>query len=161
MMIRECSPDDAASIAKIYNHYIRTSTATFETEDVSSEEMKQRIIGVMKKYPWIVFEENEVIMGYSYATKWKDRMAYDNTVELTTYIDQGHTGKKTGKILLEGLITGLKENNFHCLIAGIALPNDVSIRLHEGFGFEKCSHFKEVGFKFGKWIDVAHWQLIL
>jgi len=100
-------------------------------------------------------------MGYAYANKWKSRRAYKHSVESTIYIQSGELYKGIGTILYGELINRLKNLGFHSIIGGIAMPNEASINLHEKLGFEKVAHFKEVGFKFEKWIDVGYWELLL
>lgn len=160
-MIRHVREVDAGAICGIYNEYVRNSAATFEEKPVSTEEMAMRIASTTGRYPWLVFEELDVVVGYTYARRWRDRAAYRNTVETGTYIAPQFTGKGIGSVLKEALIKELRETGFHAVISGIALPNPASIALCEKFGFVKVAHFKEVGFKMNRWIDVGYWQLIL
>ena len=160
-MIRSATPDDAARIAEIYNFYIANSIATFEEEPVSEDEMVARIGTVTEEFPWFVFEEAGRILGYAYAGRWKTRAAYRYSVEVTVYLDPVTTGRGVGTRLYESLLGSLRNGEYHTIMGGISLPNAGSIRLHERFGFRKVAHFSEVGFKFGKWIDVGYWQLNL
>jgi len=160
-LIREVNINDAKAIVKIYNHYIKSSIATFEEEVISEEEIKNRITKVSKDYPWIVYEENGIVSGYAYATRWKDRNAYRFTAEIAVYVENGNEGKGIGTELLKNLIELSNKKGLNKLMAGIAIPNEASIALHERFGFEKCAHFKQSGYKFGKWIDVGYWEKIL
>jgi L-amino acid N-acyltransferase YncA len=160
-MIRLATTADAESISSIYNLYVRESVATFETEEVTPTEMQIRISNTIKKYPWLVFEEDKKIIGFAYASSWRVRAAYFNSVESTVYLHPDKTGKGTGKKLYTCLFELLKEKNIHVVIGGIALPNDASVALHEKLGFTKVAHFKEVGLKFGRWVDVAYWQKML
>ncbi|MEO8447742.1 MAG: N-acetyltransferase family protein, partial [bacterium] len=139
----------------------KSSIATFEEEVMSEEEIKNRIKDVSKDYPWIVYEDSGKVSGYAYATKWKERNAYRFTAEIAVYVENGNERKGIGTELLKNLIELSKEKGLHKLIAGIALPNEASITLHERSGFEKCAHFKQSGYKFGKWIDVGYWEKIL
>ena len=160
-MVRHVAISDAASICSIYNNYVLGSTATFETESVSESDMGNRIRTTTEKYPWLVFENEGEVVGYAYATAWRQRAAYFNSVESTVYLREGFTGKGIGKQLYSELFHLLKRKNIHVVIGGIALPNDTSIFLHEKLGFKKVAHFKEVGLKFGKWVDVGYWQKLL
>lgn len=160
-MIRDVRKSDSKDIVEIYNHYVETSTITFETELVSGDEMGVRIGNLMPDYPWIVYERNEQILGYAYLSPWKTRSAYKNSVEVSIYMRPGMQGQGFGKILMQDILDKASEMNFHCIIAGIALPNEASISIHQKFGFEKVAHFREVGRKFDKWIDVGYWELIL
>jgi phosphinothricin acetyltransferase len=160
-MIRDVRLSDASAICSIYNEYVKNTIITFEEEPATLEEMQNRINEVIQNYPWIIYEENEKVIGYAYASKWKTRSAYRHTVECTFYLEKNFTGKGIGSQLSVELIKRLKEKSIHSIIYGIALPNDASIALSEKLGFSKIGHFKEVGYKFNKWIDVGYWELIL
>jgi len=160
-MIRSVILPDAQSICDIYNEYVKNSTITFEEIPVPLEDMVERIKAVTVGYPWLVYEVDEKVVGYTYGRKWRDRAAYRNSVETGTYLDQKFIGRGIGAELKKELLKILKEKSFHAVISGIALPNPASIALNEKFGFKKVAHFKEVGYKFNKWIDVGYWELIL
>ncbi len=160
-MIREVNEKDAVQISNIYNHYIKNSVITFEETETDETEIRRRINAVTKNFPWLVYEEDSKVIGYAYADRWKERSSYRFSVENTVYINKNHFGKGTGKKLLQELIFKLKQNGIHSILAGIALPNEASIILHEKSGFIKCGILKEVGFKFGKWVDVGYWEKIL
>ena len=160
-MIREVKKQDARAIADIYNYYITDTIVTFEEEVVQGGEMSNRIENISSKFPWIVYEKDGAVVGYAYANHWKSRCAYRYSVETTVYLKHGEEGKGIGSLLYQELISRAKDMGCHVLIGGISLPNAGSIALHEKFGFEKIALFKEVGFKFDKWIDVGYWELIL
>ena len=160
-MIRKAKPEDAHDIALIYNYYIENSTITFETNPVSHEEMACRIADISEKYPYFVYEESGKVVGYCYVSSWKKKAAYSKTVESTVYIDKNFQGKGIGRALMNKLINDLKEKSFHAVIACITTPNPISVKLHEDLGFRKVSEFHEVGYKFGKWLDVGDWELLL
>ena len=159
-MIRKVTLEDAGEISEIYNHYILNSIATFETIAIGVEEMQNRIRLVQQNFPWLVFESDGEILGYAYATEWRARRAYKRTVESTVYLRQDAFNKGIGTKLYKALLKELKKMKVHAVIGGISLPNDASVALHEKFKFEKVAHFKEVGFKFNKWIDVGYWELL-
>ena len=161
MMVRNAIKEDVGQITSIYNYYILNSTVTFEKTPISNEIMEERISNIQVKYPWLVLEIEGQIQGYAYATEWKPRGAYRHSVESTVYLKNGKSGNGYGSELYSALINQLKNLNVHTVIGGIAQPNEGSIALHEKFGFKKVAHFKEVGFKFDQWVDVAYWQLIL
>jgi len=162
MIIRSAKDDDALDIAYIYNYYIATSHATFEIEPIDEAEMLRRIEECWYSgYPFLVCEENDEIVGYAYGRRFRVRQAYLHSVEVTVYVRPGHTERGIGKLLYEKLFDEIRKGDFHAIIGGISLPNDASIKLHENFGFEKVAHFREVGRKFDRWIDVGYWQLIL
>ena len=160
--IRSAAANDAPDIARIYNHYIAHSVITFETDEVSAADMAERVTETLSiPLPWLVAEYDDKFLGYAYASKWKGRCAYRYAVESTIYLDPGKTGNGAGTRLYEALIEKTRELKMHAMIGGIALPNDASIRLHEKLGFEKIGHFREVGFKQERWVDVGYWQLML
>jgi phosphinothricin acetyltransferase len=162
MEIRSATADDAAAIAAIYNPYVANSCITFETEAVSAEEMQARIAEAQESIlPWLVATSGGVIAGYAYASKWKGRCAYRFAVESTVYLDPASQGKGVGRQLYSALLDRLKAKGIRTVIGGIALPNDASIGVHERLGFEKVAHFKQVGFKQNRWIDVGYWQLLI
>lgn len=160
MNIRRVKLSDAAQIAEIYNFYVLNTHHTFETEPVSFVEMQKRVGEIGENYSYLVGEENNEILAYAYAAQYKSRCAYRSSVEISIYVKNETKGKGLGTKLYEKLFEELSKTDVHAIIAGIALPNDASIRLHEKFGFEKVAHFREVGFKFYKWIDVGYWELI-
>lgn len=158
-MIRPVEEGDAQAIADIYNHYIVNSTATFEEQVIESTEIVSRVQAtIADDLPYVVAEINGDIAGYAYASKWKGRCAYRYSVEVTVYLAPNSTGKGHGTRLYERLFSELIDRSYHIAIAGITLPNPGSVALHESFGMEKVAHFKEVGFKFGEWVDVGYWQ---
>ncbi|MBT5032271.1 MAG: N-acetyltransferase [Proteobacteria bacterium] len=159
-MIRSVKISDAESVSNIYNYYVSNSIATFEEEAVSPKEMESRFDkNASDNLPWLVAEDGmgEVI-AYAYAGKWSGRCAYKHSVEISVYLSHTVTSQGWGTRLYEALFTSLKELPIHVVIGGIALPNATSVALHEKFGMQKVAHFNEVGFKFGKWIDVGYWQ---
>ena len=160
--IRPATVNDAEPICAIYNHYIATTTISFEEEPVQAADMAQRIADVgAAKLPWLVMLEGDKLIGYAYATKWRARAAYRFAVESSVYVDQHYAGKGAGTMLYEALLAELRQRELHLAIGGIAQPNEASVRLHERLGFQKVAHFNEVGLKFGRWIDVGYWQLKL
>ena len=160
--IRTAVADDARRVAAIYNHYIAETVVTFETAPVATEAMHARVQGVQDAgLPWLVAESGEDIVGYAYAAPWKARDAYRFAVESTIYLAPEATGRGIGRGLYEALLQRLQARELHTAIGGIALPNAASVALHEAMGFAKVAHFREVGFKSGRWIDVGYWQRML
>ncbi len=160
-MIRSVKIEDAQAIADIYNYYILHSIVTFEEVLVDANEIKKRILAITPKFPWIVYEENGEIIGYSYATEWRYRFAYRFTVESTIYLNQKSQKKGIGKLLYTELINRLIALNFHVVLGCISLPNEPSVAFHETLGFKKIAHFNEVGYKFNKWVAVGFWELVI
>lgn len=160
-MIRPCTPADATAICDIYNHYVRETVVTFEETPVTHGEMAQRISDVTSRLPWLVWQEAGAILGYAYATPWKSRAAYRHSVESSIYLAPQATGRGIGPSLYKALVAELRQKDVHCVIGGAALPNPASVSLHQKLGFTKVAEFRQVGFKFGRWIDVAYWELML
>ncbi|CAL2103878.1 Phosphinothricin acetyltransferase [Tenacibaculum sp. 190130A14a] len=158
-MIRSVSIRDAKEISDIYNYYVENDIATFDESPVTVTYFENKIVDVTKSFPWFVFEDEQGVVGYAHANFWNTRSAYSNSAEVSVYVKQGAIQKGIGTQLYTKLIDTLKESEFRVLIGGISLPNEASVRLHERFGFEKVAHFKEVGYKFNKWVDVGYWQL--
>ena len=160
MKVRKVKLQDCEQLAEIYNFYILNTYHTFENLPVSAAEIQNRVSQITVNYPFLVYEENNQISGYAYAAGYKPREAYVYSAEVSIYLRDGSCGKGIGKSLYQKLLDELSRTNIHAMIAGIALPNEASVRLHEKFGFEKVAHFREVGFKLGRWIDVGYWELI-
>lgn len=161
-MIRAATADDGGPVAGIYNHYVRETVVTFEEEEVPAETMAGRIRDTLAAgHPFLVSETDGVIDAFAYATAWKVRDAYRFSREVTVYVRDGAGGRGLGSALYAALIPQLQAQGVHALMGGIALPNAGSIALHEKFGFEKVAHFREVGRKFDRWVDVGYWQLVL
>lgn len=161
--IRAATPADAAQIAEIYNHFVLTSTITFEEQPVTVTEMALRIGEIETNgLPWwVAVSGGGRIMGFAYANKWKTRAAYRFSTEVTVYVRDGLGRSGIGSRLYAELFAALKARGVHAVIGGVALPNEASLRLHQKLGFEQVAHFREVGFKFDRWIDVTYWQRIL
>ncbi|WP_049630708.1 arsinothricin resistance N-acetyltransferase ArsN1 family B [Cellvibrio sp. pealriver] len=161
MIIRPCTINDITAICAIYNHYIENTVITFEETPVSIEQMRERIDAITQTFPWLVCEVQGEVIGYAYASKWKDRSAYRHTAEVTVYLHPDNTSKGIGTGLYTELIAQLKQQGMHMLLACIALPNTASENIHEKFGFAQAAHFPQVGFKFNHWIDIGYWQKAL
>ncbi len=162
MKIRPAVLSDSAKITEIYNHYIKTSEATFEVDPIDAAEMEMRMAGVIDgRYPFLVAQDGGEIAGYAYGHQYKARAAYKRSVEASVYIRPENARRGIGQALYESLFAELNKQNFHAVIAGISLPNEASVKLHEKFGMTKVAHFHEVGRKFDRWIDVGYWELIL
>lgn len=160
-MIRLATTADAAAIVMIYNHYVSSSTITFEEQALDAHEMAQRIGSVGAELPWFVFERDGQVLGYAYATPWRVRSAYRFSVESTVYVARDCVGQGIGRQLYSALIDELRRRQLQVVIGGIALPNEASVALHEQLGFDKVALFKRVGRKFDQWIDVGYWELQL
>lgn len=160
MEIRKVNSKDAAQIAEIYNHYIKNSHQTFETEPLVADEMSKRIAEISVEYPFLVAEENGEILGYACATQFRLHQAFQYAAEVSIYIKNAAKQRGIGTLLYTKLFDELADTDIHTLIAGISLPNDSGIKFHEKKGFKKVAHFREVGYKLGRWIDVGYWELL-
>jgi phosphinothricin acetyltransferase len=162
VIVRSASSADADAIACIYNHYIQNTVITFEEEPVSAQVMAIRMAQVQSlSLPWLVAQVEDAVVGYAYASKWKVRSAYRYSAETTIYLAHGCEGHGIGTTLYSELLRILRERGIHVAIGGAALPNEASAALHEKLGFEHVATFPQVGFKQGRWVDVAYWQRVL
>jgi phosphinothricin acetyltransferase len=161
-MIRPVQAADAAAICGLYNPYVLHTVVSFEEETVAPEEMARRMGKVAAAgLPWLVLAEEGTLIGYAYATPWKERAGYRYAVESSIYLDASAGGRGHGSRLYGELLAALQRLPLRTVIGGIALPNDASVRLHEKLGFRKVAHFERVGWKCGRWVDVGYWQLAL
>jgi L-amino acid N-acyltransferase YncA len=151
VVLRAADAADAAALAAIYNLYITDTVVTFEIEPIVEAEMLRRLSSITATMPWLVAEDSSgAILGYAYATR-----------EVTVYLKPDCANLGLGTRLYEALIRVLRETPIHVLIAGIAQPNRASVALHEKLGFKKVGEFEEIGFKFGRRINIGYWQLVL
>ena len=160
-MIRPVHLDDAAAIATIYADYVEHTTISFELAAPTVQQMGERIASLANTYPYLVYEEDGMILGYCYAHAWKERAAYSHTWETTVYLVPQAKGRGIGTALMQRLIADSRAAGCHVLIACITDENSPSRAFHEKLGFRKVSHFSQVGFKFGQWLDVTDYQLLL
>lgn len=160
-MIRPVTINDAQELLDIYNYYVLNTTANFDIEALTLETFTNKLNQIIKDYPYIIYEENNEILGYAYGSRFRPRRAYDYVAESTVYVKHTAHGKQIGTKLYLELIRLLKETNLHTVLGVLTIPNDASIRLHEKLGFEQVANLKEVGMKFGKWQNVGIWQLKL
>ncbi len=158
-MIRPFHIKDTKALLDIYNYYVLNTIVTFDIEPLSLETFTKKLTHINAKYPFIVFEVNDDVIGYAYGSKWRPKPAYNRTVESTVYVKYGEHGKQIGSKLYTELLSLLKQENYHVVLGGLTLPNEASVKLHEKFGFKQVAHFKAVGRKFEKWLDVGFWQL--
>jgi L-amino acid N-acyltransferase YncA len=157
--IRPATLDDAATLAEIYRPIVERTTISFELEPPSATEMRSRISKLPARYPWLVAENASSVMGYAYASPHRTRAAYARSVDVSVYVADAARQKGVGRALYAALFTQLAQTSaFHRAFAGIALPNDASVALHRSFAFELVGVYREVGYKFGRWVDVAWWQ---
>ena len=124
--------------------------------------MAERVNLIERKgFPYLVYEEEGDIKGYCYLNTWNARCAFKTSAEISIYIDKDERNKGIGRKLIKHMIENIDKEKIHVIIAGIALPNEQSVTLHERFGFVQVSHFKEVGYKFDECQVLGRWQLLL
>jgi L-amino acid N-acyltransferase YncA len=157
--IRPATAADAAAIADIYNWYIANTTITFEIDPVSSDEMARRIDSVLAAHDWLVLEGERELIGYAYASRFRERAAYAQATESTIYLRHGAEGKGLGGPLYAELCRRTFARGYRHMVGAIALPNEPSVRLHERLGFVSAGRLLRIGRKFDRWIDVGSWQL--
>jgi L-amino acid N-acyltransferase YncA len=150
--------EDLPEIKKIYDHYIVNSTATFHSEAITLNELREFLFINHPKYPAFLIKQNDEIIGYCFLTPYKKRQAYNRTAEVSLYRKPGWTGRGIGKIAMKHLENAAKKAGIRVLIATSSGDNIASIKLAETTGFEKCAHLKNVGEKFGKIVDVVMYQ---
>jgi L-amino acid N-acyltransferase YncA len=161
LAVRDAIADDTAAIARIYNHYVETTSISMEMEPVGTADMAARVATVQDAgLPWLVLLDGGELVGYAYASQWRARPGYRHAVETSVYLAPGRLGHGHGSLLYRALLARLG-GRCHSVIGGIALPNPASVALHERLGFRQVACFSEVGCKFGNWVDVAYWQLLM
>ncbi|MGH2647624.1 MAG: GNAT family N-acetyltransferase [Ginsengibacter sp.] len=159
--IRLARPSDAAPVLAIYAPYILDTTFTFETEIPSIANFEHRIISYQENWPWLVYETEGVITGYAYATKHRERAAYQWCVESSVYVNTNYQQRGIAKALYTTLFKILQFQGCRNVYAGITLPNDKSVAFHKRFGFTWLADYKNIGYKLDKWNTVSWWELQL
>ncbi len=161
-MIRPARLSDAPQIAAIYNHYVKHSVVTFETEPLAVDDIRARMRNIMQEGVYLVYQgERGKIEGFCYSHLWKERQAFHATMETTVYVENSCHGKGVGTELMTELIEECRTRNVHVLVACITSGNNQSIELHTKLGFRKASHFHEVGTKFGILLDIEDYEYII
>ena len=159
MNIRVDTLADADAIAAIYAPVVANTSISFELIPPSVDEMWERIVKTLKELPWLVCDDEQgAVAGYVYAAKHRERPAYPWSVDVTAYLREDCRGRGGGKRLYQALFTELSARGYCQAFAGIALPNDASVALHESVGFLPLGVYRKVGFKLGAWHDVGWWQ---
>lgn len=154
-------PGDIDAVTAIYAHYVAHTVVTFDTERPTPQTMADTLAPVLKNYPAYVCMDDGRMAGYCYVHPWKARAAYALTLETTIYLHPEYTGRGLGTQLMDTLVAACRRRGFHALVACITIPNEASTTLHERLGFRRVSHFREVGRKFDRWLDVADYELLL
>jgi L-amino acid N-acyltransferase YncA len=160
--IRSADPErDAAACAAIYAPHVEASATSFEAEPPSAEELAPRIERTTATHPWLIAERDGEALGFAYACEHRSRAAYRWAVDVSVYIRDGNRGEGLGRSLYEELFERLRRQRFRIACAGITLPNEASVALHQGLGFVPVGVYRRIGWKQGAWHDVGWWQLDL
>jgi L-amino acid N-acyltransferase YncA len=161
IVLRGAAPADLPAITKIYNEAIRTTTATFDTKPQTLRQRLEWFRKHGKRHPVIVAEFEGKVVGWASLTPWSERAAYDGTAETSFYVKSEFRGRGIGRALKRRTIDEARQLGFHSLIAQVAEGSDASLRINEAAGFKHVGTLKEVGYKFGKLIDVHILQKML
>lgn len=161
MQIRSATVQDADQCAAIYTPFVTESWVSFESTPPDVIEMSRRIERALVSHDWLVAEIEGAIAGYAYGAPHRTREAYKSSCDVTVYINPSFSRQGVGRALYEALFQRLNERKFHALFAGIALPNDASLGLHQSLGFTSVGIYREVGRKMGAWRDVQWMQRLL
>jgi phosphinothricin acetyltransferase len=158
LVVRIALEGDAQALAAIYAPIVTQTAISFEAVPPTAEVMAERVRSTSRTHPFLVAERAGEVVGYAYASAHNVRAAYQWSTNLTVYVAANARGRGVGRRLYGVLIPILEALGFHGAFAGIALPNDPSVALHEAVGFEPLGVYREVGFKLGRWHDVGWWR---
>ena len=161
-MIRKAEQRDIPFITKIYNDAVLNTTATFDLEIRSVAEMEQWFMSHKGKHSILVYEEDEKTVAYASFSTYRERAAFDGCVELSVYVDAAYQNRGIGKQLMMKMIENARKNKgIHTIISLITYDNEASIQMHQTFGFKYCGRIEDAGFKFGRYLHLDAYQLIL
>lgn len=161
MHIRPTVEPDFPSIAALTNSFIRGTAVHFGYVEVTAQELAAAWRKGRERYPWLTVEVDGRFGGFAKAGPWRDRAAYQWTAEAGIYLQPEARGRGIGRALYSALVEHLRSRGFHSVVGGITLPNEASVRLHEGLGFTFVGAVRQAGWKLGAWHDVGFWQLML
>ena len=159
--IRLAELRDAAEIAEIYRPAVVSAPISFELEPPDSQEFEHRIEKTLAGHPWLVCENEDRVAGYAYASRHRERAAYQWCVDTSVYVHSNFHRRGVGQALYTSLLRILVAQGFYTAYAGITLPNPGSVGLHESVGFKPLCVYRNVGYKLGSWYDVGWWELAL
>ena len=162
IQIRPATTADAARCAAIYRPFVTDNWVSFELDPPDEAEMAERIATYGASHAWLIAEAPDgMIAGYAYASPHRSRAAYATSIDVAVYVDPAFARNGIGRALYEALFPLMRDKGFHAAFAGIALPNEGSIGLHEAVGFTLIGIYREVGWKMDGWRDVGWWQRLL
>ncbi|MFI3166623.1 MAG: N-acetyltransferase family protein [Bacillota bacterium] len=157
-MIRKLEVGDVGAILDIYSYYIKNTSYSFEIDVPSFEDFQSRIFGIAENFPFLVYTRGGEIVGYAYASDHNKRQAYRFGVDVSIYISHNHLGGGIGTKLYEKLFEVLTDCGIYNAFSCITIPNEISVSIHEKFGFHEVGRFANAGYKFGKWHDILWMQ---
>jgi L-amino acid N-acyltransferase YncA len=158
-LVRSATAADAAACAAIYAPYVRDTAISFETEPPSTVDMAARIAAASRQHAWLVLADGGGdVVGYAYGSPYKARAAYRWACEVSVYVDRDRQRSGGGRSLYQALFARLAERGLRTVVAGITLPNEASVGLHRALGFEPVGVYRRIGWKHGRWHDVAWMQ---
>jgi phosphinothricin acetyltransferase len=160
-VIRLATPADARAVSAIYEPIVRETIISFEQEPPTAGQMRERITYTLERFPWLIIEADEKVLGYAYAGTHRERLAYRWSVDVSVYVAPGSHRRGLGRRLYRTLLGILRVQGCYTALAGIALPNEASVGLHEAMGFTPVGVYRNVGYKLGSWRDVGWWALAL
>jgi len=161
ILVRDARQSDLPALLEIYNDAVLTSPATFDLEPQTLAQRKKWFLEHGRSFPLVVAEAHGRVIGYASLSRFRDKPGYSKSAEDSVYVHKDFQGGGVGKALMSVILERAVALGYHTVVAGIVPPNEASVRLHEGFGFVYVGNFKEVGFKFSRWQDVAFYQLFL
>lgn len=159
--IRIASPVDADAMLAIYAPIVRKTAISFELAPPTREEMQKRVADTIPMLPWLVLEIDQNVLAYAYASPHRSRLAYQWSVDVSVYVDSQVYRRGYGRLLYQALLGILRVQGYYTAFAGITLPNEASVRLHEAMRFEAIGVYRNVGYKLGAWRAVGWWGLAL
>ncbi len=159
--VRDASVDDAEACVAIYAPYVTGTAITFETEPPGAQEMADRISSSLQTHAWVVLCDQGTVVGYAYARPFATRVAYRWSCEVSAYLELGRRRTGGGRLLYEALFARLADRGFQIAVAGMTVPNDASLGLHQALGFSPVGTYRRIGWKLGAWHDVAWAQRAL
>jgi L-amino acid N-acyltransferase YncA len=162
VLIRDASAErDAAPCAAIYAPYVSDTVISLEERPPTASDLAERIEQTMRTHPWLVAQQDDEAIGYAYATRHRERASYRWAADVTVYVADAHQRRGVGRALYETLFGLLAQQGFRMACAGVTLPNEASVGLHEALGFRPVGVYRQIGWKMGAWRDVGWWQLEL
>jgi L-amino acid N-acyltransferase YncA len=162
MLIRDADPQrDAAACAAIYTPSVSAGVASLEERAPEAREFAERIRIIQRTHPWLVAEVEDQVVGYAYGSRHNERASYRWSADVTVYISEAHHRRGIGRVLYETLFDLLIRQGIYEACAGITLPNDASVGLHESLGFQPVGVYRDIAYKFGRWRSVGWWQKTL